>query len=79
MATADPVRNWIMAQCSREALSPDGLGAQVYAAGRCRAGEAAVVHDGDQVASVAEQHVITPTYRDSKETVLDTYTTGAQI
>jgi methylglyoxal synthase len=46
---------------------------------RCRAGEAAVVHDGDQVASVAEQHVITPTYRDSKETVLDTYTTGAQI
>ena len=46
---------------------------------RCRAGEAAVVHDGDQVASVAEQHVITPAYRDGKETVLDTYITGAQI
>ncbi len=32
MANADPVREWIMAQCARKALAPDGLGAQVYAA-----------------------------------------------
>jgi cytochrome P450 len=32
MANADPVRTWIMAQCGRKALSPDGLGAQVDAA-----------------------------------------------
>jgi hypothetical protein len=31
MANADPVRTWIMAQCGRKALSPDGLGAQVDA------------------------------------------------
>jgi cytochrome P450 len=31
MANADPERTWIMAQCSRKALSPDGLGAQVDA------------------------------------------------
>jgi cytochrome P450 len=32
MASADTVRSWIMAQCSRAALSPDGFGAQIYAA-----------------------------------------------
>jgi hypothetical protein len=31
MVNADPVRTWIMAQCDRKALSPDGLGAQVDA------------------------------------------------
>jgi hypothetical protein len=31
MANADPVPTWIMAQCGRKALSPDGLGAQVDA------------------------------------------------
>jgi cytochrome P450 len=29
---ADTVRNWIMANCAREALRPDGLGAMIYAA-----------------------------------------------
>ena len=32
MAAADPVRDWIAEHCSREALSPDGLGAEIYAA-----------------------------------------------
>jgi cytochrome P450 len=32
MANADNVRGWIMAQCSRTALSPDGFGVQIYAA-----------------------------------------------
>jgi 4-methoxybenzoate monooxygenase (O-demethylating) len=32
MVNAQSLRDWIMAQCSREALSPGGLGAQVYAA-----------------------------------------------
>jgi 4-methoxybenzoate monooxygenase (O-demethylating) len=32
MAAADPVRGWIAEHCSREALSPDGLGAEIYAA-----------------------------------------------
>jgi 4-methoxybenzoate monooxygenase (O-demethylating) len=32
MANADPVRDWIMAQCSRKALAPDGFGAQIHAA-----------------------------------------------
>ena len=31
MANAGPVRTWIMGQCGRKALSPDGLGAQVDA------------------------------------------------
>lgn len=30
MKHAEPVRAWIMAQCRREALRPDGFGAQVY-------------------------------------------------
>jgi 4-methoxybenzoate monooxygenase (O-demethylating) len=32
MAGADETRSWIMAQCARSALTPDGLGAQIYAA-----------------------------------------------
>jgi 4-methoxybenzoate monooxygenase (O-demethylating) len=30
MANAGPVRDWIMANCSRAALAPDGLGMQIY-------------------------------------------------
>jgi len=30
MANAGPVREWIMANCSRAALAPDGLGMQIY-------------------------------------------------
>jgi 4-methoxybenzoate monooxygenase (O-demethylating) len=30
MANAGPVREWIMANCSRSALAPDGLGMQIY-------------------------------------------------
>ena len=30
-ANADAVRGWIMANCAREALAPDGLGAMIYA------------------------------------------------
>ena len=30
-ANADAVRGWIMANCAREALKPDGLGAMIYA------------------------------------------------
>ena len=32
MANAGPVREWIMANCSRAALAPDGLGMQIYQA-----------------------------------------------
>jgi 4-methoxybenzoate monooxygenase (O-demethylating) len=32
MADAGPVREWIMANCSRAALAPDGLGMQIYQA-----------------------------------------------
>jgi 4-methoxybenzoate monooxygenase (O-demethylating) len=32
MSGADETRAWIMAQCARSALTPDGLGAQIYAA-----------------------------------------------
>jgi cytochrome P450 len=32
MANAGPVREWIMANCSRAALAPDGLGMQIFAA-----------------------------------------------
>jgi cytochrome P450 len=32
MANAQPVVAWIMSRCRREALAPDGLGAQIYAA-----------------------------------------------
>jgi cytochrome P450 len=32
MADAEPVREWIAAQCRRESLRPDGLGAKIYAA-----------------------------------------------
>jgi cytochrome P450 len=32
MANAQPVAAWIMSRCRREALAPDGLGAQIYAA-----------------------------------------------
>jgi cytochrome P450 len=32
MAAAEPVRAWIADRCRREALRPDGLGAQLYAA-----------------------------------------------
>ena len=32
MANAAPVREWIMANCRREALAPGGFGAQIYAA-----------------------------------------------
>lgn len=31
MAGAEPVREWIAAQCRRESLRPDGLGAKIYA------------------------------------------------
>jgi cytochrome P450 len=31
MADAEPVREWIAAQCRRESLRPDGLGAKIYA------------------------------------------------
>jgi cytochrome P450 len=43
MANADAVRGWIMAQCARPALAPEGFGAQIYAAvdsGELAAGEA---------------------------------------
>jgi 4-methoxybenzoate monooxygenase (O-demethylating) len=30
MKQADPVSEWIMARCQREALSPDGIGAAIY-------------------------------------------------
>jgi cytochrome P450 len=33
MAAAEPVRAWIADHCTREALTPGGLGAQFYAAG----------------------------------------------
>jgi 4-methoxybenzoate monooxygenase (O-demethylating) len=32
MANAGPVRDWIMANCSRAALAPDGLGMQIFEA-----------------------------------------------
>src|SRR6266566_5542524 len=32
MANAGPVRDWIMSKCSRAALTPDGLGMQIFAA-----------------------------------------------
>jgi 4-methoxybenzoate monooxygenase (O-demethylating) len=32
MATAQPVIDWIMSKCNRQAISPDGLGAQIFAA-----------------------------------------------
>jgi 4-methoxybenzoate monooxygenase (O-demethylating) len=32
MANAGPVRDWIMSKCSREALSPKGLGIQIFQA-----------------------------------------------
>jgi 4-methoxybenzoate monooxygenase (O-demethylating) len=32
MATAQPVIDWIMSKCNRRAISPDGLGAQIFAA-----------------------------------------------
>jgi cytochrome P450 len=32
MASAQPIIAWIMSRCSREALAPDGFGAQIYAA-----------------------------------------------
>ena len=31
-ANADAVRTWIMANCARDALTPDGMGAEIYAA-----------------------------------------------
>ena len=45
-ANAQQVANWIIAQCNREALSPDGFGAQIYAqadAGRVSEQEAALL------------------------------------
>jgi 4-methoxybenzoate monooxygenase (O-demethylating) len=32
MASAGPVRDWIMSKCSRAALAPDGLGMQIFSA-----------------------------------------------
>jgi cytochrome P450 len=32
MATAQPVIDWIKSKCNRQAISPDGLGAQIFAA-----------------------------------------------
>jgi cytochrome P450 len=32
MANAQPVISWIMSKCNRQAISPDGLGAQIFAA-----------------------------------------------
>ena len=45
-ANAQQVASWIIAQCDREALSPDGFGAQIYAqadAGRVSEQEAALL------------------------------------
>ena len=60
MANAGPVRDWIMSKCSRAALSPGGLGMQIFAA--VDAGELSEEEAGMLVRSFLSAGVDTTVY-----------------
>jgi 4-methoxybenzoate monooxygenase (O-demethylating) len=60
MANAGPVRDWIMANCSRAALAPDGLGMQIYEA--VEAGELSEDEAGMLVRSFLSAGIDTTVY-----------------
>jgi cytochrome P450 len=60
MANAGPVRDWIMSKCSRAALTPDGLGMQIFAA--VDAGELTETEAGMLVRSFLSAGIDTTVY-----------------